>query len=131
VAGTLFVALGMVGFISTAWAPVLGLLCLAGAMNATGRSLQQPTTSALISKFSDPREQGIVFGLYHGLGSLARVVGPVVAGFSYEKLRHTGAFAVACGVAVLMALWTFLLRQPAPRPSSPEDAMGHAAMEAA
>src|SRR3954471_767947 len=84
ITGTLFVALGMLGFIATAWWTVLALLCLAGATNATGRSLQQPTVSSLLSKFSDPREQGIVFGLYHGLGSLARVVGPVVAGFAYN-----------------------------------------------
>jgi DHA1 family tetracycline resistance protein-like MFS transporter len=130
VTGTLLVAAGMVGFISTSWWPALGLLLLAGAINATGRSLQQPTASALLSKFSDPKEQGVVFGLYHGLGSLARVVGPAVAGAAYQY-RHTGAFAVACVVALLMSAWTFLLRQPAPQPSSPEEAMGHAAMEAA
>jgi MFS transporter, DHA1 family, tetracycline resistance protein len=131
VTGTLFVSLGMLGFIGTAWSAALGLLCLAGAVNATGRSLQQPTMSALISKFSDPREQGVVFGLYHGLGSLARVAGPMVAGLTYELWRHTGAFAVACGVALLMALWTFVLRQPAPRPASQQEAMGHAAIESA
>ena len=130
VTGTLLVAAGMLGFIATSWWAVLALLCVAGAMNATGRSLQQPTVSSLISKFSDPREQGTVFGLYHGLGSLARVVGPAVAGIAYE-VTHVGAFAVACGIALAMALWTFVLRQPAPRPSSPEEAMGHAAMEAA
>jgi DHA1 family tetracycline resistance protein-like MFS transporter len=131
IAGTLLVSLGMVGFTGTAWWTGLGLLCLAGAVNATGRSLQQPTVSALMSKFSDPREQGIVFGLYHGLGSLARVAGPVVAGLVYEWQRFTGAFVVAGVVALLMAVWTFLLRQPAPRPASEEEAMGHAAMESA
>src|SRR4029078_4270330 len=128
VTGTLLVSAGMVGLITTSWGPALALCRRAGATNATGRSLQQPTVSALLSKFSDPREQGIVFGLYHGLGSLARVVGPAVAGGAY-LYRHTGAFAVACVVALLMAAWTFLLRQPAPQPSSPEEAMGHAAME--
>jgi MFS transporter, DHA1 family, tetracycline resistance protein len=130
VIGAICVALGMLGFISTSWWPLLAVLCLAGATNATGRSLQQPTMSSLISKFSYPREQGIVFGLYHGLGSLARVVGPAVAGLAYE-VRHTGAFAVAGVIALAMAVWTFALRQPAPRPASPEEAMGHAAMEAA
>jgi MFS family permease len=120
----------MLGFIGTAWWTSLALLCLAGATNATGRSLQQPTVSSLISKFSDPREQGVVFGLYHGLGSLARVAGPVIAGFAYQ-VRHTGAFAVACAVALVMSLWTFLLRQPTPGPSSPEEAMAEAAIEAA
>ena len=53
-----------------------------------------------MSKFSDPREQGIVFGLYHGLGSLARVAGPLVAGLVYEWRRHTGAFVVAGVVSI-------------------------------
>ena len=72
----------------------------------------------------------MVFGLYHGLGSLARVVGPIIAGIAYT-FSHVGAFAVACGVALVMSLWTFILRQPAPQPSSPEEAMAHAAVEAA
>ena len=50
-----------------------------GAVNATGRSLQQPTISALMSKYSDRNEQGAVFGLFHGLMSLARVAGPSIA----------------------------------------------------
>jgi DHA1 family tetracycline resistance protein-like MFS transporter len=130
ITGTLLVAIGMVLFMATSQWQWIALLCIAGAANATGRSLQQPTVSSLISKFSDRRDQGIVFGLYHGLGSLARVVGPIVAGLAYE-IRHTGAFAVACVIALVMSLWTFLLRQPAPQLSSPEESMAHAAMEAA
>jgi len=77
VGGCLFVAAGMIGYTTTAFRPLLSVLLFAGAVNATGRSLQQPTISSLLSKFSDPRDQGVVFGLFHGLGSLARVVGPV------------------------------------------------------
>lgn len=115
VAGTLMVAIGMCGFIYTAWMPVLGLLLVAGTFNSAGRSFQQPTVSSLLSKFSDPREQGIIFGLYHGLLSLARVAGPVVAGLVYTLWRNTGAFATAATIALLMALWTLALRQPAPK----------------
>jgi DHA1 family tetracycline resistance protein-like MFS transporter len=131
IVGTLFVSLGMVGFIGTSWHPLLALLLLAGATNATGRSLQQPTVSSLLSKFSDPREQGIVFGLYHGLGSLARVAGPMVAGFVYTKERHTGAFITAGCIAIAMSLWTLILRQPAPQGATLQEAMGEAAIEAA
>jgi predicted MFS family arabinose efflux permease len=132
ITGTLFVALGMAGFTGTSWWPMLGLLCLAGATNATGRSLQQPTVSSLLSKFSDPREQGIVFGLYHGLGSLARVAGPMIAGLVYTKERHTGAFITAGCIALAMSLWTLILRQPAPDEGATlKEAMGEAAIEAA
>jgi MFS family permease len=108
---------------------MLSVLLFAGAVNATGRSLQQPTISSLISKFSDPRDQGVVFGLFHGLGSLARVVGPLIAGFAYPYLNHAGQFVVAGVIAVAMALWTVALRQPAPGEGAP-DAVQQGALEA-
>ena len=129
VGGCLLVGAGMVAFTATAFRPLVWLLLVAGAINAVGRSLQQPTISSLISKFSDPRDQGVVFGLFHGLGSLARVVGPVVAGFAYPHLNHAGQFVTAGAMAVAMGLWTAALRQPAPGEGAP-DAMQAGALEA-
>ncbi len=113
IAGPLLVALGMLLFTSTAFYPLAAVLLLAAAVNATGRSLQQPTISSLISKFSDRGEQGVVFGLFHGLGSLARVAGPIVAGFAYPFLRNTGQFLTAAAIATGMAMWTASLRRRA------------------
>jgi predicted MFS family arabinose efflux permease len=129
IGGCLLVAAGMVAFTATAYRPLLWVLLFAGAVNATGRSLQQPTISSLISKFSDPREQGVVFGLFHGLGSLARAAGPLVAWLAYPYLNHTGQFVTAAVIAVAMALWTMALRQPAPGEGTPE-AEREAALEA-
>jgi MFS family permease len=109
--GPLFVALGMAGLTSAAFVPLLALLMTAGACNAIGRSLQTPTLTALVSRASDRREQGVVFGLYYGLSSLARVIGPVIAGFAYPFIRNTGQFIVAGVIAVGMALWTAALRR--------------------
>ena len=137
IAGAFLVAAGMSGLIATAYVtPVAGfsvalsLLLASGAINATGRSFQQPTMSSLLSKFSDRSEQGIVFGLYHGLNSLARVVGPLVAGFAYSErfLRNTGQFLIAGAIAILMGLWTAALRQPAPEQAA-TDAASEAALE--
>jgi DHA1 family tetracycline resistance protein-like MFS transporter len=128
VAGCLLVAVGMLGYTSTAFRPALAMLLMAGALNAVGRSFQQPTISSLLSKFSDPRDQGVVFGLFHGLGSLARVVGPLVAGAAYPYFHNAAQFVIAGVIAVLMGLWTLALRQPAPGDAAPE-AMGQAALE--
>ena len=76
----------------------------------------------------DPREQGVTFGVYQGLGSLARVAGPIIAGAVYPFLRNTGAFAVSAIIALLAGLWTLALRRPAPGPAAP-DAMPQAAIE--
>jgi DHA1 family tetracycline resistance protein-like MFS transporter len=137
VAGPILVAVGMAVFTATAfvdeaagstttgvgYAVGLALLLLAGAVNATGRSLQQPATSALLSKYSSPRDQGVVFGVYHGLGSLARVAGPIVAGLAYpwwkgSSLHNTGPFVTAGVIAVLVALWTMTLRRTAGSPQA-------------
>ena len=114
VLGPVLVAAGMACFVRVGFAPVFALLLIGGAVNAVGRSLQQPTLSALVSKFSDPREQGVVFGLYHGLSSVARVVGPVVAGLVYDR-HHTAPFLVAGAIVLAVAAWTVLLRVEATR----------------
>ena len=135
IAGPVFVAIGMGGYIAVAYigwhrtlAIGLPLLLISGATNAVGRSFQQPTLSSLLSKFSARNEQGVVFGLYHGLSSLARVVGPMIAGVAYPHLRNAGQFVVAAVIALSMAAWTYALRQPPPQEPA-EAATGHAALE--
>jgi MFS family permease len=121
ITGPFLVALGMIGLIAVAFvgprvafALALSLLLITGAINACGRSFQQPTMSSLLSKFSERNEQGVVFGMYHGLSSLARVAGPIVAGIAYPFLKNTGQFLVAAIIAVAMGAWTLGLRRPTP-----------------
>jgi DHA1 family tetracycline resistance protein-like MFS transporter len=120
ISGPILVAVGMACYVQIGWAPVLWLLGVAGATNAIGRSLQQPTLSSLISKFSDHREQGVVFGLFHGMSSLARVIGPVIAGILYER-HPTGPFALAGVMALAIGVWTMLLSAASPKPSRPPE----------
>jgi MFS family permease len=77
--------------------------------NASGRSLQTPTLSALISHTSDPKQQGTVFGLFHMLGSLARVIGPIIAAGVYTK-HHTSPYIVAGSITFVATIWTMMLR---------------------
>jgi DHA1 family tetracycline resistance protein-like MFS transporter len=117
--GPLFIAAGMAGLTRTAFTPLLSLLLLSGALNAIGRSLQTPTLTALLSRYADKSEQGIAFGLFHGLGSLARFAGPIVAWWGYEYVykRNTGQFLIAGAIAVSIASWTLLLSRAAGSPA--------------
>jgi len=130
IAGPMLVFAGMVGYIWLGYrgaaAGALPMLMVAGAINSAGRSFQMPTLSSLISKFSDPRQQGVVFGLSTGLSSLARVAGPVVAGLVYPYMSNTGQFVAAAIITLLMTLWLTALRQPAPgdAPPAASDAAG-------
>jgi MFS family permease len=121
----------MVLYVWTGWTPVLWLLLVAGGANAIGRSLQQPPVASLISKFSERSEQGAVFGIYHGLGSLARVLGPLTAGLLYGPLNKTLPYAVSGVVMIAVAGWLAALRLslPEPTPGASLIATAQAAME--
>ena len=108
IVGPIGVALGMVAMIAVGYHPSLVVLFLGAAVNATGRSLQSPTLYALISKASDRRQQGMVFGLNQGLSSLARVIGPVIAGAVFAR-AITGPYIVAGIIAMITFAWTGLL----------------------
>ena len=49
-----------------------------------GNTLLRPTTAALISKRSDPQEQGAFLGLHNSFMSLGRIAGPTWAGFVFD-----------------------------------------------
>ncbi len=73
VAGTLlsFLALGFLPY-----APSTGPLLAILAVLAVGQGIAHPSLSALTSKLVDPDEVGGVMGVYQGMSSLARIIGP-------------------------------------------------------
>jgi predicted MFS family arabinose efflux permease len=116
IAGAFLVAIGMVILAQSNWlAAALVAILVGSAINAVGRSLQQPTLSSLVSKYSDPRDQGVVFGLFHGLSSLARAFGPLVAGAVYAS-HPTSPFFTAAALIAGVGLWLGGLRLARPQP---------------
>lgn len=104
--GPIMVAVGYIITLYSAWHPAAWVLLVGGTVYATGRSIQQPTIQSLVSKSSSEAEQGITFGLFQGVGTLARVVGPYVAGVVY-KSSHVGPFVVAAIVVLVAGVWTW------------------------
>jgi MFS transporter, DHA1 family, tetracycline resistance protein len=100
VAGALLMAIGL-GALPLAPAlpaalAVLGLL-------AAGQGLTSPMLSTLLSRAADEDEQGGTLGLGQSLAAAARAVGPIGAGWLYD--RAMGApYAAAAAVMVLAAV---------------------------
>jgi DHA1 family tetracycline resistance protein-like MFS transporter len=107
--GPVFVATGMLMTAFTGFHPILTIMLIGGAINATGRSLQTPTLYALISQSTDPNEQGLIFGLNQGLSSIARVIGPVIAAAAFG-VHVSGPFIVGASIILVAGLWTWSLR---------------------
>jgi predicted MFS family arabinose efflux permease len=93
----------MVGFLGMIYAisqHSLGLLFGAMAVVVCGFSFMMPSINALISRRSDPAQQGAVLGLGQSAASLARIVGPLAS----MPLLYRGAshpYWLAAGLIVL------------------------------
>jgi MFS transporter, DHA1 family, tetracycline resistance protein len=104
IAGAFIAALSQAAYAGAGMKPVLALLLLAAVLNAVGRSIQIPTLNSLLSHTASPSTQGLTFGAYHGLLSLSRVIGPLIAGWLYAR-HHTGPFVVAGLMLAAVGVW--------------------------
>jgi multidrug resistance protein len=84
-------------FIIPNWLVMLAVLTVL----AVGEGAATPTSAALVSLSAKAEEQGEILGLTQGVGSLARIIGPLWGGFFFE---HIGASAPFIGATVLLLL---------------------------
>jgi MFS transporter, DHA1 family, tetracycline resistance protein len=86
---------------------------LVGAMTglALGMGLMQPAITSLISRRAGPEEQGEIMGVSQSAASLSRVLGPLVAGYSFATFGRDSPYFLAAVVVV----FTLLLALKLPR----------------
>lgn len=91
------------------------LLYVAAFFVAIGQGLTYPSLTSLVSKAAPVSERGSILGFATAVGSLARFIGPIVAGFFYDLGGPRGAFYGAAGFTILAMLIAMTIRQPADR----------------
>jgi DHA1 family tetracycline resistance protein-like MFS transporter len=119
ITGGVLVVCAMALYVVVGMHPAVWILLLAGAFNATGRSMHQPPISSLLSKLSDRSQQGTVFGMYHGLGSLARAIGPLLGGLFLAHVFNAGQYVVAGVMMLGVSAWLIYLRRMSPKTNPP------------
>jgi len=90
---------------SMAWLPYvggLGTLLAALGLVSVGSGLNRAPTLGLVSIFSSPEEQGATLGVVQSAGTLARIVGPVLATTLYAEHPHS-PYLLAAGLALAAA----------------------------
>lgn len=108
---------------SMAWLPSVGgltTLLVALGLVSVGSALNRAPTLGLVSIFSPPEEQGATLGVVQSAGTLARIVGPVLATTLFAEHPHSPyllAAALALGAAALARLK--LVGSARPLPSNP------------
>jgi len=119
--GSAAIALGLV---TVTLAGVLPILLVASACLAVGMGMLNPSINALISRQAGAEERGGIMGVAQSGASLARVVGPAIAGPLFELIGRNAPYYG--GALVMLGVLDFALRLPrqraAPAGAAPERA---------
>jgi MFS family permease len=91
-------------------APSWGVVIAGCALTPFGFGLCNPALGGLLSRASPAEQQGAYLGLYQSTLSLARMVGPVLAGFLFDSVSARAPFLVGAGVLAGCALLAVLYR---------------------
>jgi len=95
------------GLLAIAYAHSVGVLLLGLALLAVGFGGTLPSIASLLSRVAPPELQGSVLGIGQSVGSLARIIGPTLAGIVYDLQGITWPYlggAWVAGAAFLVAL---------------------------
>ncbi|GAB4169885.1 MAG: tetracycline resistance MFS efflux pump [Terrimicrobiaceae bacterium] len=93
----------LAGLLGLGFVQSTGLMLVAAAAVGVGNSLLTPTISALASRAAEAEWQGRALGLLQSAGSLARVIGPLLAGGLLAANSWIGGFSYATLPLVIAA----------------------------
>jgi MFS transporter, DHA1 family, tetracycline resistance protein len=103
-AGMLVCAAGMAPMASMTNRAVLWFLL---ALLSIGYGLASPSVASLISRRTERHSQGEVLGVNQSALSLARICGPVIAGFIYQALVPAAVYIAGAATALLALALTY------------------------
>jgi MFS transporter, DHA1 family, tetracycline resistance protein len=102
--GLVFLSLGMAGI---ALAPQPWMIYPIVAIAACGSSLSIPAISGMISNRVPSNEQGRLMGGNQVLFSLTAILGPAVAGLSFERIGISAPYWIGSGLALIALYFAF------------------------
>ncbi len=115
---TIFIGLmiGISGFLLLITVPTFGLVIPSVALTAVSMSLTRPSSTSLLSQVTT-LPQGITMGLQSSFDALGRVVGPLWAGFAYDRMG-TLPFLSAAAAYVAYSLYLRSVRRASTSPEA-------------
>ncbi|HEX5454747.1 MAG TPA: MFS transporter [Stellaceae bacterium] len=102
------------GLLVMPFARDLPLLILAMTALALGMGAMQPSLNSLISRRAGDEEQGEVMGVAQSVGSLSRIIGPIVAGGLFTEFGRSSPFL--WGAALIVVALAVGMRVPRAAP---------------
>ena len=112
------------GYALQALAPTIVTFCVAIMLIPIGTALLFPASSSLVSRFAMRHELGATMGVQQAYGGVARLVGPIWAGYTFQRFGSGAPFWISCALAIATLVFASGLHtDAAPEargPASPE-----------
>jgi MFS family permease len=102
------------GFICVGLTSSVLVLYVGLAFMAVGSALAMPCFSALVSRYSPDKVQGLVLGSFRSVGALSRAIGPLLGGGLYWLLGSEAPY-LAGAALILVPLFLALRLPPVPQ----------------
>ena len=106
------IVMGIAAFFTIAGASATGLFYFGLFLMSAGVAFISPTLTALTSLHSSETRQGFHLGVFRSSGSLARAIGPLLAGFVYFQFGSAVAYAGGACLLFLPAIILVGVPQP-------------------
>ena len=105
--------IGLLAFTMLSFSKNEGWFYFALFLMSTGVAFISPTLTSLTSLYSSDQDQGFHLGVFRSSGSMARAIGPLIAGIVYFKYGSSTAYLA--GALFLLVPAYFLFRVPQPK----------------
>ena len=89
-----------VGLATMPLAPNIPMLAISVALVPLGTAFTFPCVTGLLSRIVPQHERGLYMGVQQTFGGVARVLGPIYAGWAFDHLGHGVPFFTAGGVVI-------------------------------
>ena len=99
----------MIGMVLVPASLTLPVLIASGAAVAIGMGFASPAMTTLASRNAPANKQGAIMGAAQSMQSLARVVGPIVAGLLFEGISRDAPYFVGAAVLLFALVLIFAL----------------------
>lgn len=99
-------ALLALAFIAVPSSITVAWLLIPLSISSLGRGIAQPSLMSLVSKLASSRERGAVMGSFQSAASLARILGPVTAGFLFDR---NSAYPFYFAALLMGVVWSMVL----------------------
>ena len=117
------IAILMIGMVLVPASLTMPILVFSGAAVAIGYGFANPAMSTLTSRNAPADKQGAIMGAFQSVQSLARVIGPIVAGILFDELGPNAPYFFGAGVLLFSMILIFALYDRLAAPGTQRSAL--------